>query len=278
MKRCLILAHYDPSGAIDPHVIHALKAYREYYAHIIMVSVSASTIEAGLVDQFIKRENVGYDFYSYKTGLESLVNIEDFDEITFANDSIYGPFYSLQSVFSHKIAQENDVWGLVASNQFEYHLQSWFVTFKKHVIASDAFHDFWQSVSILNDKMAIIKAYEVGLTPHFEKAGFSVKAIYHNEKTLNQPMRMEAAEIFKVIPFVKVIYIREYPTLFHVIEMKKKLRILHENLYDLMVNHAKRTRAKLNNKTRIRTIKHAFFSGIGLSLGAKIYKVLRGDK
>ena len=75
MKRAILLAHYDRDGIIDPYVIAAAKEYRNFTDTLIVISVSAKTLQndlSGIVDVFIPRENTGYDFGSWRAGLQAL--------------------------------------------------------------------------------------------------------------------------------------------------------------------------------------------------------------
>ena len=103
MARALVFAHYDRDGLFDPYVIDALHAFRCCMDHVTVVSTSAQHLPAALVplvDRFIARQNVGYDFCSWRAGLAALEPTEQFDEIICANDSVYGPLFDLASVFS----------------------------------------------------------------------------------------------------------------------------------------------------------------------------------
>ena len=44
-----------------------------------------------------------------------------------------------------------DFWGITDSSEINYHLQSYFLVFKKNVIQSNTFKIFWDGVKILND-------------------------------------------------------------------------------------------------------------------------------
>jgi rhamnosyltransferase len=70
--RAIVLAHFDPHGHFDPHVHHALAAYRRHAERLVVVSNSARRLPsdlARLVDSFVPRANVGYDFAAWRDGL-----------------------------------------------------------------------------------------------------------------------------------------------------------------------------------------------------------------
>lgn len=204
MKRAVILAHYDQDGIVDPYVIRALQAYRAIADRLVLVSASASSLPEALtdvVDDFLPRENVGYDFCSWRDGIARLGDPRHFDEIVCANDSVYGPLSDLRPVMSDPRVVGADFWGMVMSAQRGDHVQSWFFAMRRPVIESQAFGDFWGSVAPQSSKEQVIDHYEVGLTEAFATAGFRVGAIYDGrdcglptlqEKFLNvSPLRLQ---------------------------------------------------------------------------------------
>jgi len=115
---------------------------------------------------------------SYKVGLDSFDHTQ-YDEVVICNDSIYGPFYPIENMFQNMQDTACDFWGVTDSTDMSYHLQSYFVVFRKSVLQSDAFRRFWKNVKVLHDKDAIIRQYEVGLTTHFIKNGLKAAVLNH---------------------------------------------------------------------------------------------------
>ena len=194
MPRALILAHYDQDGLIDPHVIQALQIYRRLVNRLVVVSTAAACLPpaaANLVDDFVIRPNEGYDFCSWKLGLERLVPYHEFDEIVFCNDSVYGPLSRWEGMLDDPRVEDADLWGMVRSIQGPKcrgnvdcpHLQSWFFVMRNRAIRSPAFSSFWNSVQPLLTKEAVIDQYEVGLSETFAQAGLTLRAIYDTAAT-----------------------------------------------------------------------------------------------
>src|SRR5438067_9025756 len=137
LPRALIMAHYDPDGVVDPHVLYALEAYRQVFAHIIFVSVSVDRLPKGhehLADRFIARDNVGYDFFSWKVGFNALNDKEQFFEVVFANDSVYGPLFDIEQVLMASRVKEADLWGLTSSFETSWHIQSFFFAMRHRLL------------------------------------------------------------------------------------------------------------------------------------------------
>ena len=182
MTRAILLAHYDRDGLIDPYVVAAAREYRRFAHTLVLISVSAETLPhnvSEIVDVFIHRENVGYDFGSWKAGLRSLGDTDRFDEILFVNDSIYGPLFDLTPALNHPTTSQSDLWGMVRSEQHADHIQSWFFAARSKLIRSHSYSDFWNAAGgQRSHKNEFIFRQEIGLSTSLRSAGFQIDAIY----------------------------------------------------------------------------------------------------
>jgi rhamnosyltransferase len=190
MKRAVIFAHYDKDGIVAPYAAYYLHALKGLCDHLVCVS-TASLPEDEIrklsvhCDKVIVRENEGYDFMSYKAGLESFDH-HDYDEVLFCNDSVYGPLFDLAPIFEKMDKERCDFWGMTQSDEIAYHLQSYFMLFKRSALHSDAFDTFWNKVETLRHKEEIIQRYEVGLTSSLQKAGLTASAYATPQPNLRQ--------------------------------------------------------------------------------------------
>jgi len=76
-KRAIVFVHYDRDDCIDDYVHTYLEALGHISSEIIFVSASNLSQEeterlSHYTSRVILRENVGYDFMSYKEGLAHL--------------------------------------------------------------------------------------------------------------------------------------------------------------------------------------------------------------
>ena len=92
--------------------------------------------------RIINRENKGYDFYGWKTGLEKYTRYKDHVGLLLANDSVIGPLFSISNIVSTLENCDADVIGMTDSFQFHPHLQSYFLYCKKNVVLSEEFLRF----------------------------------------------------------------------------------------------------------------------------------------
>lgn len=177
-KRLAIFAHFDRDNIVDDYVIYYLSKLHEFDCDTVFVSTSDLPLsEQNKIRQYcvaiIIKENVGYDFMSYKTGLlSSCVRYKDYDELILCNDSVYGPLFGLSEAFNAFDASPCDFWGITKSKEIAPHIQSYFLVFKKSVILSSALEDFFSTVSTLNSKTEIIERYEIGLTAFLRRRNF----------------------------------------------------------------------------------------------------------
>lgn len=191
-KRIAIFAHYDKDNIIDDYVIYYLNALKDVAQKIIFVSDCDLPFEEqnklqGIVDKVIAYPHGEYDFGSYKSGfLFALENdlLKETDECIFVNDSCYGPFNSLKSVFEEMERKDSDFWALTKNDTgfvFEKgkylvrkrpHFQSYFLVLKRKIFLSNLFIDFIKSVKKEKNKFEIIINYEIKLSEILSKNNF----------------------------------------------------------------------------------------------------------
>ncbi|WP_256327640.1 rhamnan synthesis F family protein [Nitrosospira sp. Nl5] len=135
--------------------------------------------------RIINRENKGYDFYSWKTGLESYSQYSAHTGLLLANDSVLGPLFSIKDIIARLENHEGDIVGMTNCLLFYPHLQSYFLYCKKAVIVSKEFIDFFNRVEVLEFKMAIIRRYEVGFSRLLGRR-FKLSALYDLDSAMNR--------------------------------------------------------------------------------------------
>ena len=178
MNRAAVFAHFDKHNIIDDYVIYYLTSLKEICNKIVFVTTSTlkqpeiQKIE-NICETIIIRDNIGYDFISYKEGLSKL-SINDYDEIIACNDSVYGPLSSLKDIFNTMERHDCDYWGLTDSFDISYHIQSYFIVFRANALRSDIFKEFWLGVIPLQNKREIIENYEIGMNKAFISKGLRV--------------------------------------------------------------------------------------------------------
>jgi len=176
VKRLCLFAHFDKDDIVDEYVLFYLRDIRKVADRVVFVSTSSLNAETisrleNICDSVIIRKNEGYDFASWQTALK-LETLKDFDELILCNDSVYGPLLPLERVFGAMRAESCDFWGITSSYDIAYHIQSYFLVFKKTVLDSGVFQKFWEGTNIPQSKKQVIKLCEIGLSQTLFGAGF----------------------------------------------------------------------------------------------------------
>jgi len=186
MKRVCVFAHYDLQDSLDDYVLYYLNRLQDTVDLLLFVTVSSlcqSDIDelSSLGFRVIQRDNVGYDFYGYKTGIDQL-DLDDYDELVLCNDSVYGPFVDLAELNDKMRARGADFWGITENYEYAHHLQSYYLCFTRKVLQSSEFSNFWHELEVLENKREIIRRYEVGLSQRLLNQGFRAEALVSFER------------------------------------------------------------------------------------------------
>lgn len=181
-----IYSHFDNDNAVQEYVLEAIKRINDDGFGVIFVTTSKKINDEDIEKikkyclSIIIRENIGYDFGSYKAGFEYVVNSNiKYSKILFTNDSVYGPFCSLKKQI--ELLKKYDIVGVTDSFDTHYHLQSYFLLFGEIASNSKEFRSFWDSVEYIpndnsNFKNLIIQKYEIGGSQSFISKGFKLGA------------------------------------------------------------------------------------------------------
>ncbi len=195
-RPCVFFCSYDEKSRIRKYVYHYLNELLLAGFNIIFIS-SSDTISAADLKKLscycikiINRENKGYDFYGWKTGLEKYPQYGTHTGLLLANDSVLGPFFSIKDIIAKLENHDAEIVGMTDCFQFHPHLQSYFLYCKKSVIASKEFLGFFDRVNALNFKMAIIRKYEVGFS-QLLRHRFKLSALYNLDNALDRSQYIE---------------------------------------------------------------------------------------
>ncbi len=207
-KKLCLFSTYDSQGRIDPYVKEYLKQISICGFDIAVIATSPALALSDVKDishfcrVVVLRQNIGIDFGSWKAATEILPDWTDYDRLLLVNDSVYGPFGGLSLVMAAMEEAEESFLGLTDSFEQGHHLQSYFLYFKKPLLQSKVFRDFWSSIKLYLDKYYIIKKYEVGMSHFFVQRDVRFKAFCSYEKVKDATIAL--GENFKFHDKVKV--------------------------------------------------------------------------
>ena len=183
MRTLAVMAHYDATGQVAPHVLRQLDALAAAVDRLMVVSTASICDPVVLKEvqqraELVQRPNFGYDFYSYKTGLDLIEDLPGYDLVIICNDSYVGPLRNLGTIIDEMAARPVDFWGMTRTRRRALHVQSFFVAFRSWVVKSHAFTDFWRAMTPVSDRMEVIKRYELGMSGALLGAGFRAGSVF----------------------------------------------------------------------------------------------------
>lgn len=228
-KRLAIYAHYDAQAEVKRFTTHYLSELKKRCDRIDFVSTSALPDAelakvAPYCEQALTKDNSGLDFGMWKHVLDH-VDFQEWDELLLTNSSVFGPLRPLDPMFEKMSAESCDYWGVSDNYERGWHIQSYFLLFKRAVLASDEFRRFWGDMTSLPRKDDVIASYEVGLTELLSDAGFEgqayvpVDALFSNtpidrraRNRQRNPMIFHPRRALRAgVPFVKAELLRDNP-------------------------------------------------------------------
>jgi hypothetical protein len=183
--KIVLFMHFDRTGRVRPQIQDYIRQLRDSGRSVVFITnagfltVPAMQALQDLCAGIIIRRNRGYDFGAWCDGVEHLnLPHPNTEEIIFANDSVFGPIIPIAPMLARIDYASADIWGLVESWQYRYHLQSFFFAFGPAALQSPAFGKFWRGIKPVPAKTYIIKHYEIGITQKMIKAGLSVASLW----------------------------------------------------------------------------------------------------
>lgn len=188
MNLGIVVAHYDKDGAIQPDLIEFCRRCVEKEWQVVFVSTRLSELSKTLLPDnitIITRPNIGYDFYSYKTGIAHLQtrhHLPDgkekkLDRLCLINSSIR--IHDTGRIVSI-LASESpyQIFGLTKSREHAPHIQSYFVCFNSEIYHSAEFRSWWDRLEPIDSREIVIDKYEIGMSTYFASCGYRLGAVY----------------------------------------------------------------------------------------------------
>ncbi|PHP65587.1 polysaccharide biosynthesis-like protein [Zhengella mangrovi] len=180
-KKHAVFVHFDTEGVIHDYVIKYLDDLRDCGFEITFVTNSPEMPDESvallkpLCRLIVHRYNSGYDFAAYRDGIRQIPNLDQCEALILANDSVYGPLFSLKDELAGLDPETLDVWGITDSWEFNYHVQSYFMLFFPRALRSKAFKKFWKRFPNLNNKHFVIKRGEIRLAQRLARDKLRIK-------------------------------------------------------------------------------------------------------
>jgi lipopolysaccharide biosynthesis protein len=188
--RVAVLAHFSTLARISLSFRTLVEQFVCAGYRVIVVSSATCPTEldwgpAELADVIVLRKpNVGYDFGSWAVALDRFPAVRAAEHVVLANDSLVGPFATIDPLLHEFEETRADVWGLTETLQFSRHLQSYFIGFRRGVLEERPLADFWSDVRHYEDKNLVIHRNELGLGRLLQDEGYAVDAAFVAEQVV----------------------------------------------------------------------------------------------
>jgi rhamnosyltransferase len=196
-KTAFVIAHYHINGRVALNTYALIQEMAKVSDSIFFISTNLSALEVTRLQKYanvIQRENIGYDFWSYKLGIEQLGDLSQFERVVVCNTSFItlDPSFLVKS-FTGNVDQIG-LRGLSRNGDMGDHIQSYWISFEgAQLLNSSEFIGWWSSLMPLNDRTENIIKYEIGLSFYFLQHGYSLRTLF--QATPNQLLIMLARAI-----------------------------------------------------------------------------------
>lgn len=221
-RRALIVAHFNQFGMLRQDTVDALHIFANFFDRVSLVSTNLKPTEKAKLPESVRlhvRENIGYDFYSYRDGIKEI--IDDFFwtgwQLTVMNTSFvfvdFHKFYR-EYILGRINLLDFDCYGLTKSYEIAEHIQSFLVTFSPRVTSDSNFLDWWEAMTPINERQQVIVNYEVGLSQRLIQLGYKLDSALEYPSSMRIPNPSHGAylelldrfgvlkiEVFKSNPF-----------------------------------------------------------------------------
>lgn len=175
---------------MDKYVEHILKEIDSICSRLIVVvngelGKEGRKILEKYAEEVLLRENKGYDGAAYKEAIFNIGAAEliKYEEVLLCNNSFFGPFLKLETLFADTEKESADFWGLSYRNTgIAAFIESYFLVFRENIVQSGALWDYFeQLIEISNYEEARI-FFERGIFHFFYARGFKYGSLCSKRK------------------------------------------------------------------------------------------------
>ena len=189
MKRLCIYLVYDKQQIVDKYIGYMLSELKSCVEKLVVVYNSTQIVRGAHIlemyaDEIFMRENLGFDAGGFKDALCEYIGwdkVLQYDELMLVNDSMFGPFRSMNSIFAEMDQYPVDFWGLIkhgnrdngSAGYIYEHIQSFFLVIRYRMLHSRQFKEYWEEMPYYLIFEEVIKKHEIRFTKYFADLGYS---------------------------------------------------------------------------------------------------------
>lgn len=178
----VVVAHYDAQGLVARHLLETVQTLQTQGAQVHFVSTGLGDAAAAQLAPHalvLRRPNTGYDFGSYRAGIQALGSLDGVQRLLLLNSSMVVADCARVIALMQARAGQADLLALTLSEEFQPHLQSFWLSFENPAILhSEAFVRWWAEMPSLSERGEVVAQLELGLSAHFARAGFRLAALH----------------------------------------------------------------------------------------------------
>lgn len=200
MKRLGIYFFWDKDGVVDdyvPYFLEKLKPFCDELCVVVNGTVNNKShrILKNSCDTLLYRENIGFDSWAYKHAIEHYgykYIAQNFDELLCCNFTFYGPIFPLSEMFDEMERRDCDFWGITTHPKSDNklngtidvpeHIQSFFVAYKKTILQSEFFENYWKNLKPIENYFDAIVFHEFIQSNYYKSNGFKIDTYISKEK------------------------------------------------------------------------------------------------
>lgn len=181
-----IYCFYDKHGHASEFIDFFLADLTKHLDTLIVVVNGKLDKQARLLfeeytDTIIVRENKGLDAAAYRDAMlqTGWKRLEQYDEVLCLNDTVLGPVYPFEEMFSEMDKRDVDFWGITAypaetvnEELIPTHIQAYWHAYRRSLVRSKAFQEYWENMPTWDNYAEVTRKHEMAFTPYFENLGF----------------------------------------------------------------------------------------------------------
>ena len=191
MKLLGIFCFYDKEGIVDSYVEYLLSELMTVLDRLIVVvngyiNEDGKRIFSRYTSEIIVRENKGFDAGAYYDVIVNVLgdSVGEWDELVLCNDTFFGPFVPMKSIFEKMEREQVDFWGLnLVDGKILNHIQSFFLVFGNRILRNSEITQYFRNnINPLADEvMEVIGKFEQGLFLYLVGKQYSYGAYCNTE-------------------------------------------------------------------------------------------------
>jgi glycosyltransferase involved in cell wall biosynthesis len=210
----LFITH-SATGALKPHVPPYLAALKAAGIAVLLIAVTDRPLNVplavqDLVDGVLVRENAGWDFAAWAHAIRLYPEVYGARTLYLVNDSVLATSDEARfaTMLARVRASDADLVGLTESHEYRWHLQTYFLALKPRFLSAFRLHEFFGDVRLLDDKDAVIRAYELRFAGIAEESGHRVETLFPSSVALNPTLHGWRGLLAAGFPFMKLLPLR----------------------------------------------------------------------